>query len=213
VKIAGIAADTDLSLVNPEDTRPFMVYTNFWQDRDVERYPVLLVRTSTNKLDDVAVRRIVDGGGREYVEQLTSVTGEIDNALIENRLLAYLAGAFSVLALVIAAVGLFGLLSYQVSTRTAEIGLRMALGAKRAQVEWLFLRQVAFLLAIGIAVGVAATVSLQKAIAGLLYGARASDLPLLALSIAVLTATVVVAAWIPVRRASIVDPARALHHD
>jgi ABC-type antimicrobial peptide transport system permease subunit len=159
------------------------------------------------------VRRIVDGGGREYVERLTSVTGEIDNALIENRLLAYLAGAFSVFALVIAAVGLFGLLSYQVSTRTAEIGLRMALGAKRAQVQWLFLRQVAFLLAIGIAVGVAATVSLQKAIAGLLYGVRASDLPLLALSIAVLAATAVVAAWIPVRRASIVDPARALHHD
>jgi len=89
----------------------------------------------------------------------------------------------------------------------------MALGAKRAQVQWLFLRQVAFLLAIGIAFGVAATFSLQKAIAGLLYGARASDISLLGLSIAVLTTTAVLAAWIPVRRASIIDPARALHHD
>jgi ABC-type antimicrobial peptide transport system permease subunit len=73
-------------------------------------------------------------------------------------------------------------------------------------------REVAIRLAV-VDGGSAATVSLQKAIAGLLYGVRASDLPLLALSIAVLTATAVVAAWIPVRRASIIDPARALHHD
>jgi len=119
VKIAGIAADVDLSLVNLEDKRPFTVYTNFWQNRDLQRYPVLLVRTATSQFDEGAVRRIVERGGREYVERLTSVTGEIDNALIENRLLAYLAGAFSVLALIIAAVGLFALLSYQVSTRTA----------------------------------------------------------------------------------------------
>lgn len=209
VKIAGVASDMVATL---EDQRPFTVFTNFWQDRLSERYPVLLIRTANSQLDQGAVRRIVERKGREYVERFTTVAEEIDNALVENRFLAYLSGAFSALALGIAAVGLFGLLSYQVSDRTAEIGIRMALGARPFEVQTLFFRQIVVLLAIGSAAGAMLLFAAQRAIASLLYGASASNLYLFALSIAVLAATAIAGAWIPVRRAARIDPSQALHH-
>ncbi len=116
------------------------------------------------------------------------------------------------LALVMAAVGLFGLLSYQVANRTGEIGIRMALGARRAQIQGLVLRQVTRLLICG-SCGIALTLALGKLMAGLLYGVSAYDAGLLSFSIAVLAATAVMAAWIPVQRASAIDPVTALRHE
>jgi putative ABC transport system permease protein len=158
------------------------------------------------------MRRIVESQGREYVERFTTVKEEIDDALIENRFLAYLSGAFSALALGVAAVGLFGLLSYQVSSRTAEIGIRIALGARPLEVQTLFFRQVAALLFIGSTGGVALLFMAQKAIASFLFGTSVSNLSLFLFSTAVLAATALAASWIPVRRACRIDPSRALHH-
>lgn len=139
LKITGIASDTDLDLATPDDQKPFTVYVDFWQHRDMQFYPVLLIKTSGKTLLSATIRRIVDGKEREYVGRFKTVDSDIDTALVENRMLAYLSGAFGALALGMAAVGLFGLLSYQVATRTSEIGIRMALGAKRGQIQWLVL--------------------------------------------------------------------------
>ncbi len=213
LKITGIASDTDLDLANLEDNKPFTAYVDFWQHRDLQFYPVLLIKTSGNTLSAAALRRIVDGGGREYVGRFRTMNSDIDAALVENRLLAYLSGAFGVLALVMAAVGLFGLLSYQVANRTSEIGIRMALGAKRGQIQWLVLRQIVRLMLIGSLVGIALTFVTEKAIAGLLYGVGTYNVNVVLFAIAVLGTTAFAAAWIPIHRASAIDPIEALRHE
>ncbi len=212
VRVAGVSSNMDLNLVDLENQRPYTAFTNFWQDRELQRYPVIVIRMSSHSLDPSAVRRVVEHQGREYVQRFTTLTDEIDNALIENRFLAYLSGAFGALALAVAAVGLFGLLSYQVSNRTAEIGIRMALGAKPLKIQTLFFSQVAKLLLIGAIAGAGLLFGVQKAIASFLFGASASNLSLFAFSIGLLVATALAASWIPVRRASRVDPSQALHH-
>ncbi|HEX4168703.1 MAG TPA: FtsX-like permease family protein, partial [Bryobacteraceae bacterium] len=213
MKVIGIASDTDLSLANLADQKPCTVYLNYWQHRDLEGYPIMLIRTHGGPLPLEAIRQIVKQKGYEYVSRVATISSEIDGALIENRFLAYLAGAFGLLALAMAAVGLFGLLSYQVANRTGEIGIRMALGALRSQIQWLILRQVLQLLVLGIVSGLALTLALARTISSLLFGVTTYDAPLLLLSMMLLTATATVAAWLPVRRASTIDPLQALRHE
>jgi predicted permease len=214
LKVVGIASDAQLDLVDPSLTRPFTIYMNSWQQPAAQAgYPVLLLKTAGGALPLAMLRAAVDRGGREYLQRVRTLDSEKDGALVENRVMAYLSGAFGMLALVLAATGLFGLLSYQVTNRTSEIGIRMALGARPRQIQWLMVRQTAGLLAGGIAAGVAMALALGRAIAGLLFGVRAGDPGLLAVSILALTATALIAAWIPARRAASVDPLAALRHE
>jgi ABC-type antimicrobial peptide transport system permease subunit len=156
---------------------------------------------------------VVDRLGREYVERARPLEAEKDGALVEDRVMAYLSGAFGVLALVLAATGLFGLLSYQVANRTGEIGIRMALGARRGQIQWLVVRQVGLLLLGGSAAGLVLALLVRKAIAKMLFGAPPGSPGLLAGSLAVLAITAMIAAWLPARRAASVDPLVALRHE
>ena len=113
----------------------------------------------------------------------------------------------------LAATGLFGLLTYQVASRTGEIGIRMALGAQRGQIQWLIMRQISGLLAGGTAAGLAVALLEGRAMGGLLFGVRAGDPRLLAGAVLLLAATALLAAWLPARRAASVDPMLALRHD
>lgn len=99
------------------------------------------------------IRRAVQSRGRDYVQRWITVDDARGAALIENRVLAWLAAGFSVLALFLAATGLFGLLSYHVTSRTAEIGLRLALGGEQVQIRWLIVRQILPVVAIGAGAG------------------------------------------------------------
>jgi len=214
LRVVGIASDTQLSLANPNETHPFAVYINSWQHPESQAgYPVLLLKTAGGEVPSAMLRQTVDRAGREYVERTRSLDEEKDGALIENRVMAYLSGAFGALALVLAATGLFGLLSYQVASRTGEIGIRMALGARRGQIQWLIVRQIGGLVAGGAAAGVALAIFESKAIAGLLFGVRAGDQWLLAGSLVLLAATALLAAWLPARHAASVDPLMALRHE
>ena len=112
-----------------------------------------------------------------------------------------------------AAVGLFGLLSYQVANRTAEIGIRMALGAQRSQIRWMVLGQMVRLLLLGSVAGVALTVAAQKLIAGLLYGISTYSPSVLLSALVGLIVTALAAAWLPTHRACTIDPAEALRHE
>lgn len=213
LRIIGIAPDLDMNLANLDESRPFTVYIDLWQHHSLQGYPVLLIRTAARTLAAEPIRRAVQQQGREYVQRFTSLDTEIDNALVENRMLAYLSSAFAVLALMLAAVGLFGLLSYQVANRTSEIGIRMALGAQRVQIQSMVLRHVTGLLLFGTLGGIALTLALQRVVRGLLFGVAAANPGVLAFSLAMLAASAGLGAWIPVQRASRIDPLDALRHE
>jgi ABC-type antimicrobial peptide transport system permease subunit len=134
----------------------------------------------------------------------------IAGSVAPRRLNLWLVSAFAVVALVLTAAGLYGVMAYLVAQRTHEIGVRMALGASRGQVLALVLRQIGALTAIGIATGVAVALALTRSLATLLFGVSATD-PLVYAVVSVILATVaVVAVAVPSLRATRVDPLRAL---
>ncbi len=212
LKVIGIVSNAQMSLVDPEETQMPAVYLSYWQHP--QGYGWLLVKTASGvPMAPNALRGVVQPLGREYVERYSTAAQEKDNALVENRLLAYLSIAFAVLGLALAAVGLFALLSYRVISRTGEIGIRMALGAERSQVRCMILRQILGVVVTGILGGVGVTVLAGPIFRNLVFGIGVYDFKLLATAIAVLVATAILAAWIPAQRAASVDPLTALRQE
>ena len=161
-----------------------------------------------------AVRQAVRGFGpaleiSEVVQQSTLV----NNALLRERLLAVLSGFFAVVAVLLAAVGLYGVLSYSVVRRTREIGIRVALGARQSTVVRMVVAEIALATAAGSAGGLAAGEVLARSAAKLLYEVKPTGLPSIALPLASLLAAAAIAALRPAVRAARVDPAVALRED
>jgi ABC-type antimicrobial peptide transport system permease subunit len=134
----------------------------------------------------------------------------IDATLVNRKFVMLLLGQFAAVALVLAGVGLFGVLSYAVSRRTREIGVRMALGARAADVLGMVVRQGMTLTAIGLVIGAGAALAATRAMAGLLFGIGASDPPTYLALALVLAGVALFACWLPARRAARVDPMVAL---
>jgi predicted permease len=138
---------------------------------------------------------------------------QIDRLLFQERLVARLSGFFALLALVLACVGLYGLLSYEVSRGTREIGIRMALGAQQGSVLKLVLRQGIVLAVVGAALGIGVALSVTRYLTSMLYDVHAND-PLTMIAVSVLLVLVALAAcYVPARRAMRVDPMVALRHE
>jgi ABC-type antimicrobial peptide transport system permease subunit len=131
-------------------------------------------------------------------------------AMIAVRLGALFGGAFAILALALATVGLYGLVSYSVSHRTREIGIRIAVGANMGSVVGLVLRQGVALTVLGVVLGVAAALAVTRFMASLLYGVQPYDLVTFVLGPAVLVIVSVLASWLPAHRAARMDPVGAL---
>ena len=138
---------------------------------------------------------------------------DLDRALWRERLLAALSSGFGLAALFLVCVGLYGVISQWAAQRTREIGIRMALGATSARVRWLVLRQSFALVLAGVAVGLPAAVGAARLLEGTIFGLTSIDPLVLALAATLLLAVAVVAAYLPARRASRVEPMRALRSD
>jgi ABC-type antimicrobial peptide transport system permease subunit len=138
---------------------------------------------------------------------------QIDQLLTNERIFAHLTLAFGVLALILASIGIYGILAYSVSRRTNEIGIRMALGARAAQVMRMVLGEAGWMIAIGIVAGLGAALALGRVITSMLYGLKAWDPPTLAGAAGVLALVALAASWIPARRAAGIDPMKALRHE
>jgi putative ABC transport system permease protein len=134
----------------------------------------------------------------------------VDASLTQERVVALLAGFFGVLALLLAALGLYGVTSYAVARRRAEIGIRMALGADPAGVVRLVLVRVCVLVALGVTIGTAASVWSSQFLASLLYDLHPRDAATLVSAAVTLTAVGAIAGWLPAYRASRIDPAQVL---
>jgi ABC-type antimicrobial peptide transport system permease subunit len=126
-----------------------------------------------------------------------------------QRLLAQLSTFFGLLAIFLSAIGIYGLMSYVVSRRTNEIGIRMALGAERMHVRWLVMREVLIL----VAIGVPAALLSSKLVASMLFGLSATDTASLLVAVAVMLAIAALAGYLPACRASRIDPIVALRYE
>jgi putative ABC transport system permease protein len=147
---------------------------------------------------------------RDLAFTFRQLADQIDASLIQERMVAMLSGFFGGLALLLAALGLYGVTSYAVSRRRAEIGIRMALGAAPAGVVRLVLTRVTALVAIGVAVGAGVSVWASKFVATLLFGLEPRDPATLVSAAVALGAIGAIAGWLPAYRASRIDPAEVL---
>jgi predicted permease len=142
-----------------------------------------------------------------------TISEVVDQRMGNERLISQLAGFFSLLALLLACIGLYGVMSYSVVRRTNEIGIRLALGAQTTRVLWMILRESLLMLAIGLAVGLPATIAAMHLVQSSLYGLRASDpLTLAEAGVAIVFVTMI-ASYFPARRAMKVDPMVALRYE
>jgi ABC-type antimicrobial peptide transport system permease subunit len=131
----------------------------------------------------------------------------------QERIFATLTSAFGVLALVLACVGIYGIMAYSVANRGNEIGIRLALGAQPGQVRAMILRESTWLTAAGITVGLSAALCLTRLVKSMLYGIQPYDPTTLAAGVLILLAVALAASWIPARRAARVQPMEALRHE
>lgn len=140
------------------------------------------------------------------IVRLRDMDSVFAESIRQPRLLADLLGTFARLALLLAAIGTYGVLSYMVAERRREIGIRVALGAARSQVRTQILRQGLEVTAIGIAIGLAGALGLNRLIASLLFGVQPADTATIVFVVVTITAVALLASWLPAWRASRVDP-------
>jgi predicted permease len=210
VEIVGIARDSRYSGVR-EDT-PRIAYMSFQQERSPSRERTVYLRTTGDPVVYAgALRSVIRALDRSLpVYALKTFSEQKAESLSSERLTAALSGFFGILALLLSATGLYGVLAYMVHRRTREIGIRMSLGANRGAVVWMVLRGALALTAAGLALGVPLCLWLTRFLQSLLFGIKPGDVATLAAACALLGAVVVLAACIPAWRASRVDPTVAL---
>jgi len=175
----------------------------------------LEIRTAANPTAVAAdVRRILnDINSRLLGRKVVTLSQQVDDALSQERLIAQLSSAFGGLALLLACVGLYGVMAYAISRRTNEIGIRMALGAESHQVLWMVLKESLLLVMIGLFIGVPAVLASTRLISAQLYGVTPNDPLTIALAAVLLLAVAALAGFIPARNASHVDPMVALRYE
>ena len=174
----------------------------------------LLIRSNLPQAEIVAsVKRVLGEINPSIAVSFQGFKSMIDGSILRERLMATLSGFFGLLALVLACIGLYGILSYGVASRTNEIGIRMALGAKSRDVLWLILREAVWLVLIGVAVGLPMIIATSRLVSTLLYGLKPTDPTSLVLAALVLFVVAMGAGYIPARRATRVDPMVALRYE
>jgi predicted permease len=169
-------------------------------------------------LDPGEVKKLVDNetvaiGYRSRVMNVTALDTLIGNTLLREKLLAGIGGVFALLGLLLAAIGLFGLLNYSVTRRTKEIGIRAALGARAPSLVFLVLKDLLLLIAGGLAAGLLCSLALMTFVRSLLFGIRTADPLVIVTAAAIFLAAAFVAGGLPASRAAAIDPMIALRHE
>jgi predicted permease len=175
--------------------------------------PWAAVMIYSNALPEIALRRKIAEAHPQVIVDLIDFQSNIADGLKRERLLAMLSGFFGVLAALLAMVGLYGVMSYMITRRRNEIGIRVALGANRGQVVFMVMREAARLLLIGVAAGTVLSLVAGRGAESLLFGLKPHDPLTLLASIILLAAIAALASFVPARRAAKVDPMVALRYE
>jgi len=212
LEIVGVVSNASLyDIRKPRQPTVYLPTTQYgdWADDDQ-----LLVRTNLPLATTLlAIRSVLDSVGRESILSANQLSQTVTRSLLQERITAMLSAFFGALALLIAGIGLFGLMAYNVTRRTRELGIRFALGAQRSSVLGMILRETLALTLIGVAIGLPCALIATRLIAHMLFGVKPYDpITLAAVTIALL-AVAALAGYIPARRAMRVDPMVALRYE
>jgi predicted permease len=211
IEIVGIVRDGKYKDVREKTSN--LVYLPFEQNLDQPM--TLCVRTvgDPGKVTAAIRREVRAVDANVPIYNVRTLETQLDESLSQERLVATLSSWFGAFALLLAAIGLYGVLAYNVTRRTNEIGLRMALGAQRGGVIWMVLREALLLVGMGVAVGVPLALVLARSVSSLLYGLKPTDALTISAAAIILLAVGAVASYLPARRASCVDPMEALRYE
>ena len=207
-EIVGIAANERTGSLGSVDSRG--MYATL--DQSPQLAPSVIVRTSGTAASVMAGLKAaaIELDPNQPLTEMRTVEDIRNESLGADRLRTWLVAAFSGLALLLAGIGIFGVIAYSVAQRTHEIGVRAALGASRGRVMALVIRHALLLTAAGLALGIAGAVAGTRFMSSLLFGVQPNDLVSMAAAVLALGIVGLLAAWIPARRAAAVDPLIAL---
>jgi ABC-type antimicrobial peptide transport system permease subunit len=210
-EIVGLARDAKFDSIRREV--PPTAYISFTSGTPKVRPMTVAVRTFGDPLSLIgAVRDALRAADPQLsMMRIRTQTAQIDEMMLQERMFARISTLIGSLVLLLAAIGLYGTLSFAVARRTNEIGIRMAIGASGARVLWMVLRESLCVAAAGLLIGLPAALALGRLIASYLYGVEPHDPPALIGAAVLLAAVCAAAGFLPARRAARVDPIRALH--
>jgi predicted permease len=212
IEVIGIVSDA--RLFNIREPEPAVVFLPSLQEPKYIHWNTLEVSATGNPAAlTKAIKTEIDSLGHEYALWITPLTEARDMALLQERILAMLSAFFAGLALILASIGLYGLMSYTVTQRTREIGIRIALGAQAGDVQCMVLQDVLSLVVVGIAIGVPVSLAVTRLVAGLLFGLSVNDPSVLTVAAILLLSIGMLAGYLPARRATQVNPMVALRHE
>jgi predicted permease len=209
-QIVGVCANTRYGSLR--EAPPPIFYLNYRQAPEIDWGLSFAVRTRIARAAITpSLRKAVQSvDGNLPLVDIRTQQEQIEELLMTEHIFADLTAAFGVLALVLACIGIYGLMAYSVARRTNEIGIRMALGARKEQVLRMVLSEAVWMTAFGIGAGLAAALALGRLIASQLYGLPSWDPPTLAVSAGLLILVTLAASWMPASRAADIDPSQAL---
>jgi predicted permease len=212
IEIVGVVGDTKYE--NMREEIPYEFYVP-WIQQDFVLGMTAYVRTETAPVSFFGVLRRavreVDASVPTY--EMRTLDTQVENSLVTERLLATLSSVFGILATLLAAIGLYGVMAFMVARRTREIGIRMALGATGGSVVWLVMREVLFLAATGLTIGLVAAIGLTRLVEAQLFGVKPTDLVTMMLATLGIAAVAMLAGYLPARRATTIDPMQALRFE
>jgi putative ABC transport system permease protein len=212
IQVVGIVKDAKYESLREEAHAT--AYFPIWQITEHAEEQVLELRTSARPLALVpAVQETVAGVSKAIPVDFSTLAEQVDDSLVQERLLATLSAFFGALALVLAMIGLYGALSYLVTQRQREFGIRMAIGAPRDSILRLVMRDVLLVLAAGVTAGACISLAAVGLLQKMLFGLAARDTLTLLAAIGVLSAVALLAGYLPARRATRIDPMVALRYE
>ena len=209
IEIVGVVKDLRTAQLNEKPSR--FLYIPYKQDDSVTQITFIVRAAGDATAAATAVRQAVQRLDPNLpIFDLKPMTAQVSESLYVERMVAALSVSFGVLATMLAAIGLYGVMSYAVARRTREIGIRMALGAERRGVMWLVLREVAVLAVVGVGIGLAGAFYLTRQVESQLFGLSPQDPVTLAGAVTILLVVALLAGFLPARRATAIDPLVAL---